>query len=98
MAAPPTALFKVLASFTVFGIGYILVGDRLEGEIHPGDQVELLVNGQLEFYLIIEVESVDRATESTRHTGLVIPYGSEEELEGLKRLELAGQVLRIVAA
>jgi hypothetical protein len=92
------ATFKVLASFTAFGVGYVLVGDALTGEINPGDYLLLPVNGQLQPQTIIEVESVDRVTDGTTHTGLVILYGTEEELRDLKALELTGQVLNIFPA
>jgi hypothetical protein len=49
-------------------------------------------------YPIIDVETVDRATEGTTHAGLILPYDADTELAALKALELAGQVLYIGAA
>lgn len=81
----------------MFGVGYVLVGDPLAGRIRPGDFLQLSVNGQPQSYPILEVEPVDRVTEGTMHTGLIIPYGTEEELDALKALELTGQVVSIVS-
>lgn len=98
MPAPAAATFKVLTSFTVFGVGYVLVGDRLTGEIYPGDYLQLPDGSQFQPLVITGVESVDRVTEGTTHTGLIIPYGTEEELGALKALELTGQVLNVLPA
>ncbi len=98
MPAPLAVTFKVLTSFTVFGMEYVLVGDTLTGEIHSGDYLQLPVNGQLQPKVIIEVEPVDWVTKGTTHTGLIIPYGTEEELGVLKVLELTGQVLTVLPA
>ncbi len=94
----PHATFKVLTSFTVFGVGYVLVGDVLTGQVHAGDCVQLPLGNGPVLYPIIDVETVDRPTEGTTHTGLILPYNAETELAALKALELAGQVLPIVAA
>ncbi|HEX8530042.1 MAG TPA: hypothetical protein VF646_08455 [Cytophagales bacterium] len=97
---PPTphATFKVLTSFAVFGVGYVLVGDVLTGRVQAGDCVQLpLADGPVP-HPILDVETVDRATEGTTHTGLILPYDAETELAALKALDLAGLVLSIVAA
>ena len=97
MPATPHATFKVLTSFTVFGVGYVLVGDVLAGQVRAGDHVQLPLGGGLAVYPILDVEVVDRVTEGTTHTGLILPYDAETELASLKELELAGQVLFIAA-
>ena len=98
MTATPHATFRVLTSFTVFGVGYVLVGDALTGRISPGDHVQLPLDDGPASYLIIDVEAVDRVTEGTTHTGLILPYDAESELAALKELDLTGQVLQIVTA
>lgn len=80
----------------MFGVGYVLVGDLVAGQIRPGHYLQLLLNGQPQSYLILEVEPVDRVTEGTSHTGLIIPYGTEEEAEALKALTLAGEVVNVI--
>jgi hypothetical protein len=80
----------------VFGFGYVLVGDVLAGQVRPGDHVQLPLGGGLASYPILDVETVDRVTEGTTHTGLILPYDAETELAALKALELTGQVLLIV--
>ncbi len=97
MPAAPHATFKVLTSFTVFGVGYVLVGDVLAGQVRAGDHVQLPLGGGLTAYPILDVEAVDRVTEGTTHTGLILPYDAETELAALRELELAGQVLSIAA-
>jgi hypothetical protein len=97
MSATPHATFKVLTSFTVFGVGYVLVGDVLAGQVRAGDHVQLPLGGSLAAYPILDVEAVDRVTEGTAHTGLILPYDAETELAALKELELTGQVLSIAA-
>jgi hypothetical protein len=94
----PHATFKVLTSFAVFGVGYVLVGDVLTGQVRAGDCVQLPLADGPAPYPIIDVETVDRTTEGTTHTGLILPYDAETELAALKALDLAGQVLSIVAA
>ncbi len=98
MPATPHASFKVLTSFTVFGVGYVLVGDVLTGQVRAGDSVQLPLADGPAPYPIIDVETVDRTTEGTTHTGLILPYDAETELAALKALELAGQVLSIGTA
>ena len=97
MPATPHATFKVLTSFTVFGVGYVLVGDVLAGQVRAGDHVQLPLAGGVASYPVLDVEAVDRVTEGTTHTGLILPYDAETELATLKELELAGQVLSIAA-
>ncbi len=97
MAAAPHVAFKVLTSFTVFGVGYVLVGDVLAGQVRAGDHVQLSLGSGQASYPILDVEVVDRVTEGTTHTGLILPYDTEMELDALKELELAGQVLLIIA-
>jgi hypothetical protein len=98
MPANLHASFKVLTSFAVFGVGYVLVGDVLTGKVRAGDCVQLPLGDGPALYPIIDVETVDRATEGTTHTGLILPYDADTELAALKALELAGQVLYIGAA
>jgi hypothetical protein len=97
MPAAPHVTFKVLTSFTVFGVGYVLVGDVLTGQVRAGDHVQLPLAGGPTAYPILDVEVVDRVTEGTTHTGLILPYDAETELAALQELELAGQVLSIAA-
>lgn len=92
---PFAAEFRVVASFAVSGIGYVLVGDLLRGEVKAGDEVALSVGGEWRSFPVASVESVDRMTEGTTHKGLVVSYGTEEELAAFRRAELTGQVLLV---
>ncbi len=95
MCPSPHAEFRVVASFAVFGMGYVLVGDLLRGQVQAGDEVALAVGGESRYFPVTSVESVNRMTEGTSHLGLIVPYGTEEELSAFRQAEISGKILEV---
>lgn len=66
------ALFKTSKYFNIVGIGQVLTGEVVEGEVSAGDLFQVKLNDIEAPYRIHAVESVDYPLRNEVETGLII--------------------------
>ena len=90
-----TAKFYAVGSFLLRSRNlFVIVGDILEGEIVPGMEILVPLQGELHVTSrVAQVEYVDVIHEKKSYIGLAIAYEDTEELEFWRALEVSGETL-----
>ncbi len=86
------ATFRTETGFKITGRGFVIAGDIIEGTISAGNRIFTHELEPLNGKVIKSVESI-RANTAT--VGLMISYGTDAELEELKRLNLQQRQIEI---
>ncbi len=86
------ATFRTETGFKITGRGFVIAVDIIEGAISAGNRIFTHELEPLNGKVIKSVESI-RANTAT--VGLMISYGTDAELEELKRLNLQQRQIEI---
>lgn len=90
------ALFKTSKYFNIVGIGQVLTGEIMEGEINVGNLFQVKLNDIKATYRIDAVESVDYPLRNEVETGLIIE-ALEPDIE-VDLQSIIGQTIAILTA
>lgn len=90
------ALFKTSKYFNIVGIGQVLTGEILEGEISVGNLFQVKLNDIEAPYRIDAVENVDYPLRNEVETGLIIE-ALEPDIE-VDFQRIIGQTIAILTA
>jgi hypothetical protein len=80
------ALFKTSKAFNIVGIGQVLTGQILEGEISVGNVLQLDIDGVTANYTIDAVEKVDYVSKGESEVGLIFDVATPELQSALENI------------